>query len=80
MGLRVGWTLPGYVGTSVTRNRLKRWIRVYLNDLSGETKNNPCDINLVFRKRDAEFYSQLKHKDLDAALDKIFSQIIRNSA
>ncbi len=74
-GLRVGWTIPGYVGSSVTRNRLKRWIRQHLQSIQGEILNHQYDINLVFRKRGAGFYKELQHGDLDSALNSIFRKI-----
>ena len=75
LGLRVGWTIPGYVGSSVVRNRLKRWIRQYLQSISGEILNHQYDINLVFRKRSSNFYSELEHGELDVALNGIFKKI-----
>jgi ribonuclease P protein component len=77
--LRVGWTLPSYVGTAVTRNRLKRWIREYLNNLPGENFKPPYDVNLVFRRRNKDFYKRLEHGVLDVELKKILARIDRLS-
>lgn len=75
-GLRVGWTIPGYVGTAVTRNRFKRWIREHIKSLNEQSLKAPYDINLVFkRKKEVNFYRQLERKDLDAAVSELLKKI-----
>ena len=73
--IRIGWTIPGYVGTAVVRNRLKRWMREYVKRLPQKTKDKAIDVNIVLRRENGDFYSQLKHGELDIALKSIFDSI-----
>jgi ribonuclease P protein component len=74
-GLRVGWTVPVYVGSAVIRNRLKRWIREDLKKLSSEILDISIDVNLVLKRQNGEFYRELNHKDFTDALVDIFQKL-----
>jgi ribonuclease P protein component len=74
-GIRVGWTVPSYVGSSVTRNRLKRWMREYIRGLPAGFLEMRLDVNVVFRRRPEAFYANLEHRDLDEALKQLFKNI-----
>jgi ribonuclease P protein component len=76
-GFRVGWTLPSYVGTAVVRNRLKRWMREFLIQNQGSINKVDMDINIVLRRKGADFYKQLERKELDVVLSEVF-QTLRN--
>jgi ribonuclease P protein component len=78
LGLRVGWTIPSYVGNAVLRNRLKRWMRNHLRHINSDLLNASVDINLVLRKKTEAFYRQLEHEVLDEALAEIFKKINRS--
>ena len=72
--LRIGWTVPTYVGTAVIRNKFKRWIREYLR--ANFTKNSDirCDVNFVFKKKSPDFYKQLSHKEFNETLGVFFKK------
>lgn len=76
--IRCGWTIARQVGTAVVRNRLRRWGREYLRKWAAEVQRG-MDMNLVFKRRERGFYSAMKHEELDEALDKLVSKIIRHS-
>ena len=75
--LRYGWTVPKFVGSAVTRNKLKRWCREIVRKDIREETNSPYDINIVFRKQPQEFYKSLNYEVFRKALlsgsEKIFS-------
>jgi len=72
--LRVGWTVPRFVGNAVVRNRLKRWCREFLrSEMAGVELS--FDSNIVFRRRTSDFYKQLKFEDLRKQLEKAFGKI-----
>lgn len=73
--LRVGWTIPGYVGTAVIRNRFKRWLRVYFQRLPREIGGLRVDMNLIFRKEKKSFYSEMEHKNFDQAVTQLLTKI-----
>ena len=73
--LRVGWTLPKATGTAVVRNRLRRWVREYLNKNKDWLQELAYDVNLVFRKPRTGALKDLDHKDLDVELDKLFRKL-----
>jgi ribonuclease P protein component len=76
IGLRVGWTLPIYVGNAVVRNRMKRWLREYLRSQEKFKNEFSFDINLVFKRKHIGFYSEkLEHEELNAALEQVFKKI-----
>ena len=75
--------MPRFVGNAVVRNRLKRWTRDFLRvydrqvglctkdgEKSGESLN--YDVNIVFRKRNKEFYRSAGHKEVDTWLSEAF--------
>ena len=73
--MRFGWTLPKFVGTAVTRNRLKRWCREYLRTNIDLKEKKAIDINFVFRRREKEFYKNLNHEELDRIFDNFFRKL-----
>ncbi|MCB0347188.1 MAG: ribonuclease P protein component [Bdellovibrionales bacterium] len=70
---RFGWTIPKKVGSSVIRNRLKRWLRDYFRS---KTFNKSIDLNVVIRANEKNFFKTIEHNDfisaLDRASDKVF--------
>lgn len=74
--LRFGWTVPKYIGTAITRNRLKRWGREYLRKWVKENELQ-VDINFIFKRRSEEFYNELSHAEFDAALSSALKQIAK---
>ncbi|MGE4131377.1 MAG: ribonuclease P protein component [Bdellovibrionales bacterium] len=77
-GVRCGWTIPGHVGTAVTRNRLKRWGREFLRKWS-EHHNLSLDLNIVMKRKKAGFYRSLSHEEFDFALSKMVQRIRSSS-
>ena len=73
--LRVGWTLPKATGTAVVRNRLRRWVRVYLDNNRDGLLGLKFDVNLIFRKPRIGSLKDLKHEELDLELDKLFKRL-----
>lgn len=65
--LHLGWTIPAYVGSAVTRNRLKRWIREYIRALKDNSIG--IDVNFIFKKKSPEFFRKIGRQDLYEALD-----------
>ncbi|MCB9027170.1 MAG: ribonuclease P protein component [Bdellovibrionaceae bacterium] len=73
--VRCGWTLARYVGTAVTRNRLKRWCREFLRKKLASTNVRPMDINIVFKRKDKEFYKNLNHDEFNKTIDRFFKKL-----
>ena len=71
----MGWTVPGYVGTAVIRNRLKRWLREYLVAHPVSTNLIDVDVNIVFRRKTGEFYRELTHEEFDVVIENLFRKI-----
>ena len=71
-GLKLGLTLPRYVGTAVTRNRLKRWVREFFrqNEI-GLSHGKGLHANVVFRRKEKGFYKNLSHEE--------FKKVIRET-
>ncbi len=74
--IRCGWTIPRQIGNAVIRNRFKRWGREYLREWSKQSQLS-WDLNLVFKRREKEFYKNLKHGEFDEALDKMVTKLRR---
>jgi ribonuclease P protein component len=79
--VRCAWTISRNVGNAVVRNRLRRWGREFLrpwlsNRALTRSNRQPCglDFNLIFKKRDKEFYRELDHAELDQVLRKVVSR------
>jgi ribonuclease P protein component len=74
--LKIGWTISSKVGSSVIRNKLKRWCRVYLRQEDLNIKSGYY-INIIFRPTNNDFYKNLQYSDLKNQLDKVFSKEIK---
>lgn len=75
---RFGWTLPKYVGTAVTRNRIRRWCREIVRDVIKEIPH-PCsvDINIVLRKYPRDLYKSIEYGKFKKLLQPTLQKIIR---
>lgn len=75
--LRLGWTIPKFVGNAVLRNRLKRWGREFIREFHNRpsSRDRGFDVNIVLRRRSKEFYKELRRKEFDVALEKAFRRI-----
>jgi ribonuclease P protein component len=69
---RFGWTIPKQVGPSVTRNRLKRWLRDYFRD---KTFRKSLDVNVVIRAHEKDFFKQIEHNEFLQILDRTCGKI-----
>ena len=74
--IRCGWTIPRQVGGAVLRNRFKRWGREYLRKWSVGQRQS-VDMNLIFKRQAAGYYTRVSHKDFDEAMDKLVAQLQR---
>ena len=72
--MRFGWTLPKFVGTAVTRNRLKRWCREYLRKKALKDEKS-LDINFVFKRTNKDFYKNLNYEELDKTFNRFFRKL-----
>lgn len=68
--VRCGWTLPRKVGKAVTRNRLKRWARVFFRHHLCDLKPLGVDVNVVFLKTDGDFYKKLDYEEFSRQMAK----------
>lgn len=73
--VRVGLTIPTYVGGAVVRNRMKRWVRSFVQNMSEDKKSVAMDLNIIFRRSSKGFFETLEHKVLDEALLRLFKKI-----
>ena len=73
--LRVGWTFPRYVGGAVVRNRMRRWGRELVRSLPEEGLSLGLDINVVLRKREKDFFKNIKHDEFTGQLAKGFKRL-----
>jgi ribonuclease P protein component len=74
---RCGWTLPRQIGSAVTRNRLRRWARIYFRERLKAGDELPVDINLVFRRAEENFYKKLSYEGFSNVLDRGWKQVQR---
>ena len=66
---RCGWTISRYVGTAVTRNRLRRWGKDYLRAWR-KSVDASLDCNFVFKRGDKERYRTMGHGEFTEAMEK----------
>lgn len=68
--IQVGWTVPGYVGTAVVRNRLKRWLKDYLANhwQIDEKLHEGCILHFYFQKHEKSFYRDMDRKSFNQTL------------
>ena len=66
--LRVGWTIPRYVGTAVMRNKLRRWLREGMRTSLSQGQRLGVDVNFVFLNRGPAFYKGLSHEKVNQSI------------
>jgi len=74
--VRCGWTIPGHIGSSVLRNRLKRWGREFLRKWPAPFESG-VDLNVIMKRKEPAFYRSLEHKDFDVAMEKMVAKLQR---
>lgn len=72
---RCGWTIPKYVGSAVTRNRIRRWCREFFRKAVDEGWDPSIDMNLVIRKQDKQFYRELTFDSFKKSLESMRGKI-----
>lgn len=77
--LRVGWTIPGYVGSAVTRNKLKRWLKVFLEQ-KWEPRGPKIKVHFLFKKKPVTFYKGLEHEYFDSILGSGLRNVERRTS
>lgn len=71
--LRLGCTIGRKIGTSVVRNKLRRWSREWFRKNEDDLA---ADVNLLFlESRKQDFYKRLKHEELDLVLKNAYEKI-----
>ncbi len=75
--VRCGWTISRQVGSAVVRNRLRRWGREYLRTWSLDHELS-FDMNLIFKRREKDFYKSVSHKEFDSVMEKLVARIHRS--
>ncbi len=73
--IRVGWTVPRYVGNAVMRNRLKRWIRESLRSALPQHQNICVDVNFIFLNRGPLFYKGLNYEGFNASIRNAINKL-----
>jgi ribonuclease P protein component len=68
--LRCGWTIPKYVGTAVTRNRIRRWCREFFSSARKQSWDPSIDLNVVLRRNEKDFFKQLSFDEFNQNLEK----------
>ncbi|MGE3680502.1 MAG: ribonuclease P protein component [Bdellovibrionales bacterium] len=76
--IRCGWTISRQIGSAVIRNRLRRWGKEYLRRWAAQGRGG-LDLNVIFRRRDRSFYSELSHEDFDKVMEKLVRRLERFS-
>jgi ribonuclease P protein component len=75
--IRCGWTIPKPIGTAVLRNRFRRWGREYLRKWAAGQSDKSLDLNLIFKRRERDFYRSMSHKEFDGVMDKMVVKLER---
>lgn len=72
--VRLGCTLPRYIGKAVLRNRIRRWCREYVRHKDGMNELG-LDINVILLRKEKDFYKNVSHSEFDRALDQAWGRI-----
>ena len=76
--LRVGITIPKFVGNAVTRNRFRRWLKQIIRIRQANAPVTGLEINFVFRRQGKDFYKTLEYHDVEKSVAKAFQQLHRH--
>lgn len=76
---RWGWTVSSRVGSAVIRNKLKRWSRVCSKKTEPSlVESFPCDINVVFKAQNPDFYKKLSFDEFQKTFDRTWSKLSKS--
>jgi len=73
--LRLGMTVPRFVGNAVLRNRLKRWCRESFRHMK-DSELPSIDVNVVMKKKDKDFYTKLTYAEFTRSFKKAIGRIV----
>ncbi len=74
--IRCGWTISTHIGSSVIRNRLKRWGREFFRRWSAhQSSEKGIDVNMILKRRPKGFYSALTHEEFDEAMARAAAKL-----
>ena len=68
--IRFGWTISRKIGSSVIRNRLKRWYRQYFRENLQKYSELCIDVNIILRPCGKIFYKKIRYDELIEPLEK----------
>ena len=72
--LRVGWTVPKYIGPAVRRNKLKRWGREACR-INSDLKKLPIDVNVIFLRRFKDNIHSFKFTSVEQCFDEFYKKV-----
>lgn len=73
--LRFGFTISGKVGTAVSRNKLKRWLKEFIRQ---EIKNGfdpSLDLNIFLKPVGNDFYAKLHFSEVQKAIQLLAGRL-----
>jgi ribonuclease P protein component len=75
---RFGWTISTKVGSSVVRNKLKRWCRQYFRVWLQNHSQVSLDINIVFLPIGSSTIKELTYAEFEKILEKGLQSLLKD--
>ena len=73
--MRCGWTIPKYVGSAVTRNKMRRWCREFFREKLMSGWNPSLDLNIVVKRKEKNFFKGVEFATFKENLEKACKKI-----
>lgn len=77
--MRCGWTIPKYVGSAVTRNKMRRWCREFFREKLMSGWNPSLDLNIVMKRKEKNFFKGVDFNSFKGHLEKACRKIEKRS-
>ena len=79
--VRLGLTVPKYVGSAVLRNKIKRWSKELTRDaVKKKVFNKGVDLNLFFRNRNKDFYKTVSYEEFEKCFKSAINKVVKSSS
>ena len=78
--VRLGLTVPKYVGPAVVRNKIRRWSKELIREsVKNKLFKKGVDLNLFLRNKNKDFYKTVSYEEFKRCFDEAISKVIKIS-
>ena len=79
--VRLGLTVPKYVGPAVVRNKIRRWSKELIRDaVKKRTFKKGTDLNLFLRNKNKGFYKTVGYEEFKNCFNEAIRKVVQSNS